>query len=100
MISKKQTTLTFSSVAIAAVITLFASGPLVAAHQAFACGGWGGGWGGGCGCGCGGGWGGWGGPIGVQLRLRRLRRLPPLRLRRLPPLRRRLRPPLVTVDIW
>jgi hypothetical protein len=66
MISKKQTTLTFSSVAIAAVITLFASGPLVAAHQAFACGGWGGGWGGGCGCGCGGGWGGWGGPIGIQ----------------------------------
>jgi len=57
MISKKQT-LTFSGVAIAAVITLFASGPLVAAHQALACGG---GWGGGCGCGCGGGWGGWGG---------------------------------------
>lgn len=52
MISKKQT-LALSSVAIAAVITLFASGPLVAAHQAFACGG---GWG----------WGGWGGPIGIQ----------------------------------
>jgi hypothetical protein len=60
MISKKQT-LALSSVAMAAVITLFASGPLVAAHQALACGGWGGGWGGGCGCGCGGGWGGWGG---------------------------------------
>jgi hypothetical protein len=58
MISKKQT-LALSSVAMAAVITLFASGPLVAAHQALACGGWG--WGGGCGCGCGGGWGGWGG---------------------------------------
>jgi hypothetical protein len=56
MISKKQT-LALSSVAMAAVITLFASGPLVAAHQALACGGWGGG----CGCGCGGGWGGWGG---------------------------------------
>ena len=47
MISKKQT-LVLSSVAMAAVITLFASGPLVAAHQALACGGWGwGGWGGG-----------------------------------------------------
>jgi hypothetical protein len=51
MISKKQT-LALSSVTMAAVITLFASGPLVAAHQALACGGWGGG--------CGGGWGGWG----------------------------------------
>ena len=57
MISKKQT-LALSSVAMAAVITLFASGPLVAAHQALACGG---GWGWGCGCGCGGGWGPWGG---------------------------------------
>ena len=75
MISKKQT-LVLSSVAMAAVITLFASGPLVAAHQALACGGWGWGWGGGCG------WGGW----GRRSVLRRLRRLPPLRLRTLPTL--------------
>ena len=57
MISKKQT-LALSSVAMATVVTLFASGPLIAAHQALACGGWGWGGGGGCGCGCGGGLGG------------------------------------------
>jgi len=68
MISNKQRTIALSTVAIAAVIVLFASGPLVVTHQAQAWGGggwggggWGGGgWGGGCGgCGggCGGGWG-------------------------------------------
>jgi hypothetical protein len=46
MISNKQRTIALSTVAIAAVILLFASGPLVATHQAQA-------WGGGCG----GGWG-------------------------------------------
>ncbi|MFZ0511701.1 MAG: hypothetical protein WAM14_08855 [Candidatus Nitrosopolaris sp.] len=55
MISNKQTTIAFSSAAIAAVIVLFASGPIVATQQAFAC-GWGGG---GCCGGCGGGWGGY-----------------------------------------
>jgi hypothetical protein len=56
----------FSIVAIAAAVLLFAAGPVVSTHQAYAqfWGGWGGGWGGGC-CGCcgcggwGGGWGGW-----------------------------------------
>ena len=72
MISNKKT-IAISAIAIAAVITLFATGPLVAAHQAQAYrGGWGGGfhrgfgfgggffpgwgWGGGWG-GCGPGWG-------------------------------------------
>ena len=41
MISNKQRTIALSTVAIAAVIVLFASGPLVATHQAQA---WGGGW--------------------------------------------------------
>ena len=77
MISNKQRTIALSTVAIATVIVLFASGPLVATHQAWAWGhrhGHGGfgfpGWGGsscGC-CGCGGlglrragaGWGGGG----------------------------------------
>jgi hypothetical protein len=61
----------FSMIAIVAAVLLFAAGPLVTTHQAYAWGGgwggggWGGGWGGGCCgcCGCGGGWGGggWGG---------------------------------------
>ena len=46
MISNKQRTIALSTVAIAAVIVLFASGPLVATHQAQA---WGGGGCGGCG---------------------------------------------------
>jgi hypothetical protein len=59
-----KTTVMFSIVAIAAVLVLFAAGPLVTTHQAYAWGGgsWGGGsWGGGCCgcCGCGGWGGGW-----------------------------------------
>lgn len=57
MISTKQKTIALSVIAIAAVLVLFAAGPLVTTHQAYAC--WGGGWGGGC-CGCCG-CGGWGG---------------------------------------
>jgi hypothetical protein len=59
--TEKQKTISLSVIAIAAVLLMFAAGPLVTSHQAYAC--WGGGWGGGC-CGCcGGGWGGggWGG---------------------------------------
>ena len=68
MISHKRTTLALSTLAIAAVIALFASDPLIAAHQAvafhgrsfhggFGFHGWGwGGCGGGCGCGFGGCW--------------------------------------------
>ncbi|MGC2682710.1 MAG: hypothetical protein WA323_12650 [Candidatus Nitrosopolaris sp.] len=54
-----KTTVMFSIVAIAAVLVLFAAGPLVTTHQAYAWGG--GGWGGGCCgcCGCGGWGGGW-----------------------------------------
>jgi hypothetical protein len=61
MISTKQKTIAMCALAI--VLVLFASAPLVATHQAHAFwgggwGGWGGGWGG---CGCGGcGCGGWG----------------------------------------
>jgi len=36
----------FSIIALAAAVLLFAAGPVVANHQAYAC--WGGGWGGGC----------------------------------------------------
>jgi len=56
MISTKQRTIALSAIAIAAVLVLFASVPLVATHQAYAC------WGGGCCrcCGCGGWDGGWG----------------------------------------
>jgi len=69
MISNKKT-IAISAIAIAAVITLFATGPLVAAHQAQAFRGHFGfgfhrgfGFGGGFfpGWGWGGGWGGWGG---------------------------------------
>jgi hypothetical protein len=57
----------FGIIAIAAAVLLFAAGPVVSTHQAYAQwggGGWGGGWGGGfggcCGCfSCCGGWGGW-----------------------------------------
>jgi hypothetical protein len=63
MISTKQRTIALSLIAIAAVLVLFAAGPLVTTHQAHAF--WGGGWGGCGGCGwggCGGcGWGGCGG---------------------------------------
>jgi len=56
-----KTNVVFGIIAIAAAVILFAAGPLVATHQAHACGGWGGGC---CGCfsccGCCGGWGGWG----------------------------------------
>jgi hypothetical protein len=70
MISMKQKTIALSVLATAAVLVLFASGPLVATDQAHAYWGrgwgWGGGWGG---CGCGGfggpwGGGGFGGPWG------------------------------------
>jgi len=63
-----KTSLVFSFIAIAAAVLLFAVGPVVATHQALACGGgFGGGFGGGCCggfgggcCGCfGGGFGGW-----------------------------------------
>ena len=54
----------FSFIAIAAAVLLFAAGPLVTTHQAFAWGGGFGGFGGCCGCfsccGCGG----WGGGFG------------------------------------
>jgi hypothetical protein len=59
--------LVFSFIAIAAAVLLFAAGPLVATHQAYAQwgGGFGGGFGGCCGCfsccGCGGFGGGFGG---------------------------------------
>jgi hypothetical protein len=53
MISTKQRTIALSAIAIAAVIVLFASAPLIATHQAQAF--WGG-WGGWGGWGC---WGGW-----------------------------------------
>ena len=46
MISTKQKMISLSVIAIAAVLVLFAAGPLVTTHQAYAC--WGGGWGGGC----------------------------------------------------
>jgi hypothetical protein len=61
MISTKQRTIALTAIAMAAVLVLFASGPLVSTHLAHAC--WGGGWGGGCG-GWGGGCGGWGGGCG------------------------------------
>ncbi|HXX98541.1 MAG TPA: hypothetical protein VEL11_15665 [Candidatus Bathyarchaeia archaeon] len=56
----------FSMIAIAAAVLVFAAGPVVTTHQAYAQfwgGGWGGGFGGCCGCfSCCGGWGGgWGG---------------------------------------
>jgi hypothetical protein len=69
MIANKKTTIALSTIAIAAILALFAAAPLVATHQAEAFWGWGGGWGGwggwgwrgGCCGGCGGcGWGGWG----------------------------------------
>jgi hypothetical protein len=56
MISNKRT-IALSAIAIAAVLVLFASVPLVATHQAYAC--WGRAGGGCAGCGWGD-WGGWG----------------------------------------
>ncbi|MGA8083924.1 MAG: hypothetical protein WB988_18885 [Candidatus Nitrosopolaris sp.] len=51
-----KTSVVFSIIAIAAAVLLFAAGPVVSTHQAWA---WGGGFGGCCGCfSCCGGWGG------------------------------------------
>jgi hypothetical protein len=65
MISTKQKTIAMSALAVVAVLTLFASAPLVATHQANAF--WGSGWGGwgpGWGYGGSGYYGGWGGYYG------------------------------------